>query len=73
MQNAAEGGRDSNLLRHFRNHVWRQLAQVEDESSAESLSQTSQNFGVDAVENAARDFPPVGVKFSFSHNVSWDG
>lgn len=61
MQLAAEGGQDSNLLHHFRNHTWRQLAQVESENRAQSSNHATSS-GVEVLEYAARSFPPVSVQ-----------
>jgi hypothetical protein len=58
MQRAAEGGQDSNLLQHFRNHIWRQLAQIEHESTAPASVQAVPS-GVEVLEHAARFFAPV--------------
>ena len=58
MQRAAGGGQDSNLLQHFRNHIWRQLAQVEYESMAQAPGHSS---GIELVEHAAQYFPPVSL------------
>ena len=58
MQRAAEGGQDANLLQHFRNHIWRQLAQVEHESTAQASIRGS---GIEVLEHAARFFPPVSI------------
>ena len=61
MERAAEGGQDSNLLRHFRNHTWRQLAQVESEKNTAQASNRATRSGVEVLEHAARFFPPVSV------------
>ncbi len=58
MQRAADGGQDSNLLHHFRNHIWRQLAQVEHEGTARGSTHGAKS-GVVILEHAARFFPPV--------------
>jgi hypothetical protein len=58
MQRAAEGGQDSNLLQHFRNHIWCQLAQVEHQNRAPTSTRGS---GVEVLEHAARHFPPVSL------------
>lgn len=58
MQRAAEGGQDANLLQHFRNHIWQQLAQIEHESMARTSIRGS---GIEVLENAARFFPPVRI------------
>jgi hypothetical protein len=62
MQRAAEGGRDSNLLHHFRSHIWRQLAQVESECMAQASAHATSS-GVEVLEHAARFFPPVCSHF----------
>lgn len=61
MQRAAEGGQDSNLLQHFRDHIWRQLAQIEYGSTAQS-SRHALNLGAEVLEDAARFFPPVSFR-----------
>jgi hypothetical protein len=58
MQRAAEGGQDSNLLQHFRNHIWCQLAQVEHPNMAPASARGS---GVEVLEQAAQHFPPVSL------------
>lgn len=58
MQRAADGGGDSDLLHHFRNNVWLQLAQVDKDSMAQA-SGPAANFGMEILESAARFFPPV--------------
>lgn len=60
MQLAAEGGQDLNLLHHFRHHVWRHLAPVEHERTAQG-STFPENSGVEVLEHAAGLFPPVSL------------
>lgn len=64
MQIAAEGGQDSNLLHHFRVHIWPQLNQVQIQGMAQESSQAT-NYGVEVLEHAARVFPPVSLQDSF--------
>lgn len=59
IQQAAEGGPDSNLLIYFRKHIWRQLAQIESAVPGQSQS------GVEILEDAARYFPPVSPRVAF--------
>ena len=58
MQRAAEGGQDSNLLQHFRSHIWCQFAQIEYKNRAPASTRRS---GVEVLEQAARHFPPVSL------------
>jgi hypothetical protein len=63
MQRAAEGGQDSNLLKHFRSHIWRQLAQIEHERLPHAPTRAPDS-GVAVLEHAAQFFPPVSLAHS---------
>ena len=67
MQIAAEGGQDSSLLHHFRNRIWRQLAQVQSESIPQASAHVKSS-GVEVLERAARFFPPVSLQTFISND-----